>query len=90
MPDRAGKWKKKTLRFRDQSEDTYVIRYRNSLEAVKTLLGDPRYRDDIVYKPTTLFKKGSTKEEDQIYSEFWTGKWWNDVQVEFLCIAFAT
>ena len=76
LPDRAGSWQEKTLFYPDQPDRTFTVRYRDPLEAVKTLLGDPAYAQDIVYKPKKIFNH-----DNRIWNEMWTGKWWFQAQV---------
>lgn len=71
LPHAAGRWKEKVFSFPDHPEEQFVLRYRDALEAVKTLLGDPTFADDIVYKPRKLFSQGK-----RVRTEMWTGDWW--------------
>ena len=56
-----------------------MVQFRDPLEAIRTLLGNPAHAQDIVYKPKKVFSD-RTKEK-RIYSEMWTGKWWHSIQV---------
>ena len=78
LPERAGVWKERLLFFQDKTDDAFIIRYRDPLEAIKTLLGDPAFAQDIVYKPRKIFSKGS---QNRIRNEMWTGSWWFAMQV---------
>lgn len=84
IPERSGKWLTKQLSFKDRCEEHFTVRYRDPIEAIKALWGDPAFSKDLVYKPAKVFR-GQTQTEDQrIYSEMWTGGLWNAAQV---CIA---
>ena len=76
LPERAGTWTEKTLFYPDHPDKTFIVRYRDPLEAVKTLLGDPTYAKDIVYKPKKTFNH-----DNRIWNEMWTGEWWYKTQV---------
>lgn len=56
-----------------------MVQFRDPLEAIRTLLGNPAHARDIVYKPKKVFSDGT--KEKRIYSEMWTGKWWHSIQV---------
>lgn len=75
MPERAGKWTTRTLSFDDQPEDTFTIRYRDPIEAIRSLWGDPGLSKDFVYAPQKIFSDESKSK--RIYNEMWTGKWWH-------------
>ena len=80
LPERAGLWTEKTLYYPDKPDETFTVRYRDPIEAVKTLLGDPSYAKDIVYKPQKIFGSNGSR----IRTEMWTGSWWNGLQVSCL------
>ncbi|KAJ3486481.1 hypothetical protein NLJ89_g11806 [Agrocybe chaxingu] len=56
----------------------FTIRYRNPLEAIKSLWGDPGLASHLVYRPRKIFSHSS--QENRIYTEMWTGQWWHAVQ----------
>lgn len=78
VPPRA-QWKTQEIWFKDGPDDKHVIHYRDPLEAVRTLLGNPAHASDIVYKPQRIFSDAS--KSTRIYNEMWTGEWWNSIQV---------
>lgn len=78
IPDRAT-WKTAKLCFRDREEEEHLVRYRDIIEAIKALLGNPAYAKDIVYRPKRIFTDRSKSK--RIFSEMWTGVWWNAIQV---------
>ncbi|KAJ3493238.1 hypothetical protein NLJ89_g11065 [Agrocybe chaxingu] len=80
IPDRAGIWKTEDLFFDDAPDVPYTIRYRNPLEAIMSLWGDPSLAKHLVYRPQKVF----TDEDrtSRVYTEMWTGDWWNGVQVK--------
>lgn len=79
IPDRAGLWTTKSLSFPDRPSEKYLIRYRDPLAAVRTLLGNPAHAKDIVYIPKKVFSH--SERDNRVYNEMWTGKWWASVQV---------
>jgi len=78
IPARA-QWKSKTLSFFDKPEHKHMIHYRDPLEAIKTLLGNPAHAKDIIYRPKKIF--ADSGKGTRIYNEMWTGKWWHAIQV---------
>jgi hypothetical protein len=78
IPARA-KWQSTHLAFADKPQDKYQLHYHNPLEAIKALLGNPAHAQDIVYKPSKIFKDSTLS--TRIYNEMWTGRWWHAVQV---------
>lgn len=78
IPARA-KWKLKELWFKSDPDHKHFIYYRDVLEAIEALLGNPAHAKDIVWKPRRVFTNAvKTK---RIYNEMWTGDWWWAVQV---------
>ncbi|KAG2747731.1 hypothetical protein P692DRAFT_20737370 [Suillus brevipes Sb2] len=72
-------WHTTYLSFPDDPEERHMVQYRDPLEAIRTLLGNPAHAETIVYKPCKVFSDES--KENRIYSEMWTGKWWHALQV---------
>jgi hypothetical protein len=78
VPPRAA-WKTQEIWFKSDPDDKHIIHYRDPLDAVRTLLGNPAHASDIVYKPRKIFRDASRS--TRIYNEMWTGEWWNTIQV---------
>ena len=78
IPDRAT-WKLASLAFPDRPDEKHLVRFQDILEAIKALLGNPSYAKHIVYRPKRVFTDHSRT--SRIYTEMWTGQWWNAVQV---------
>ncbi|KAJ7215557.1 hypothetical protein GGX14DRAFT_562771 [Mycena pura] len=78
IPERAETWMTKSLSFPDRSGEKHIIRYRDPLAAIRSLLGNPAHAKDIVYVPKKVFS--DAKRDNRIYNEMWTGKWWTAVQ----------
>ncbi|KAI0055226.1 hypothetical protein BV25DRAFT_1921995 [Artomyces pyxidatus] len=77
LPERA-KWKSKYIWFEDKPDDKHLVQYRDPLEAIEALLGNPAHAKHIVYRPRKVFS--SQTKEVRVYNEMWTGKWWYSVQ----------
>ncbi|KAI6007911.1 hypothetical protein EDC04DRAFT_2871608 [Pisolithus marmoratus] len=72
----------------DSPEDKHMVHYRDPLEAIKALLGDPALAKHIVYKPKCIFT--DVTKEKRVYNEMWTGSWWEEMQAklpEGSCVA---
>jgi hypothetical protein len=78
VPPRAA-WKTQEIWFKSDPDDKHIIHYRDPLDAVRTLLGNPAHASDIIYKPRKIFRDASRS--TRIYNEMWTGEWWNTIQV---------
>ncbi|KAJ3713555.1 hypothetical protein C8R42DRAFT_567156, partial [Lentinula raphanica] len=72
IPERCGSWFVKQLSFNDRPQEEFTVRYRDPIEAIRALWGDPSLSKDLVYKPAKLFRKPDCDEKDRIYSEMWT------------------
>lgn len=81
IPERCGQWYTKQLSFKDRPNEHFTIRYRDPVQAIKGLWGDPAFSKDLVYKPAKIFRGAKIIEQDRIYSEMWTGSLWNAAQV---------
>jgi hypothetical protein len=53
--------------------------FRDPIECVRSLIGNPAFREHLSYAPQKVFtsKSGATR----IYDEAWTGEWWWSIQV---------
>lgn len=78
MPARA-EWKEEWLTFKDRPGERHLVQFRDVIEAIRALLGNPAHADRIVYRPSKLFS--SSARDNRIYTEMWTGKWWHALQV---------
>ena len=83
VPNHAA-WHSTHLWFRSDPQAKHLIHYRDPLEAIRTLLGNPAYAKDIVYRPRRIFT--NPRKEKRIYHEMWTGNWWYGIQVSFYCL----
>ncbi|KAH9911752.1 uncharacterized protein B0H18DRAFT_891825 [Fomitopsis serialis] len=84
IPDRAT-WKERWLSFKDRPGERHLVQFRDIIEAIKALLGNPAHASQIVYRPSWIFSDKSRK--NRIYTEMWSGKWWHAVQVRS-CVLF--
>ena len=55
--------------------------YRNPVECVCELMGNPVFRDVMKYAPEKLFNDAEQKSER--INEMWTGQWWWELQVSY-------
>lgn len=63
------------------SEEVEVV-YRDPLELIRELYGNPTYAAAMAFAPEQHWS-GDCREE-RIYNEMWTGKWWWRRQVRFI------
>ncbi|KAF8879798.1 hypothetical protein BD779DRAFT_1446684, partial [Infundibulicybe gibba] len=59
------------------SEDVELW-YRNPIDCVRELIGNPAFKDYISYTPERVFTSSSG--ENRVFDEMWTGDWWWDTQ----------
>jgi len=69
----------RTLSFNDKPDDEYTIRYRNPIDAIKSIWEDPANAEHLVFSPKKIFS--DTSRTNRIFNEMWTGKWWHSIQV---------
>ncbi|EPS92722.1 hypothetical protein FOMPIDRAFT_1056616, partial [Fomitopsis schrenkii] len=77
LPERA-EWEEHWVSFKDRPGEKHLVQFRNIIQAIRALLGNPQHADKIVYRPRRLFRDASRQQ--RIYSEMWTGQWWHAVQ----------
>jgi hypothetical protein len=82
IPDRAGEWQTKELFFHGQLDEKYTIRFRNPIDAIKSLFADPALEQHRVYGPKKVYTDETRV--TRIFSEICTGKWWHVLQVSVL------
>ncbi|KAF5346610.1 hypothetical protein D9757_014286 [Collybiopsis confluens] len=80
IPERCGAWYTKELAFKDRPDEKFTVRHRNPVEAIKALWGDPALSKHLVFKPAKLFRGNVQSEDERIFSEMWTGAYWNAAQ----------
>ncbi|KAJ3779834.1 hypothetical protein GGU10DRAFT_381687 [Lentinula aff. detonsa] len=80
IPSRCGQWFTKKLSFQDRPEEHFFVHHRNPIEAIKALWGDPSFSEHLVYKPANLFRRSAQTQEECMFSEMWTGRFWNAAQ----------
>ncbi|KAF5381819.1 hypothetical protein D9757_008321 [Collybiopsis confluens] len=80
IPNKGGAWFTKELSFRDQPDDHFIMHHRDPVQAIKALWGDPAFAKHLVYKPGKLFYGSKQTESYRMFSEMWTGGFWNAVQ----------
>jgi hypothetical protein len=78
IPPRA-QWKTRQLWYKSDPNDKHTIYHRNPCDVISSLLGNPAFANDIVYRPKKIFTNSS--KTARIYNEMWTGDWWHSVQV---------
>lgn len=79
MPERAGEWQTKTLKFEDRPDEIFTIRHRDPVEAIKTLWRDPDLSPQMTFRPKKVYSNATRK--NRIYNEMWTGQWWHVLHV---------
>ncbi|KAF8165815.1 hypothetical protein B0H34DRAFT_794159 [Crassisporium funariophilum] len=78
MPEKAGEWQTKHLSFQDSPDDIFTMRYRDPIEAIRSLWKDTNLSPRMKFGPTKVFS-GPDK-ETHIFNEMWTAKWWHVLQ----------
>lgn len=86
MPERAGEWKIKHLSFTDRPDEIFTIRFRDPVEAIRSLWKDSYLSSQMVFSPAKVYS--NHKKDNRIFSEMWTAKWWHVLQVSYTCTFF--
>ena len=79
IPEKAGIWQSRQISFKDEQDEKYTIRYRDPLEAIKSLWKDPELSPDMIFRPAKVYSEKGGK--NRIFSEMHTAKWWHVCQV---------
>ncbi|KAF8889565.1 hypothetical protein BD779DRAFT_1610960 [Infundibulicybe gibba] len=75
LPGNLPHFKRREIKIAGEVFDIY---YRNPLECVKALFGDPEFANDLLLKPERHYT--SPDKADRLYHEMNTGKWWWETQ----------
>ena len=59
---------------------------RDILNVIKDLIGNPAFKDHLVYAPVHAFTDSSGR--IRVYDEMWTGDWWWETQVSNISCMF--
>ena len=59
IPERAGKWKTKVLSFGDRPEEKHIVWFRDVIDSVHCLWGDPALSKHMVYVPKKVFSNSN-------------------------------
>lgn len=78
LPERA-EWEERWISFKDRPQERHLLQFRDIIQAIRALLGNPEHADKIIYRPRRLFRDASRKQ--RIFNEMWSGQWWHAVQV---------
>lgn len=62
--------------------ETLELWWRDPVECVRELMGNPMFRDVMRYAPEKVFTDAGGKNE--LVSEMWTAEWWWKLQVRFI------
>ena len=57
------------------------VYYRNILDCVKALFGDPQFAKCLKYAPERHYIKDDDGNTSRVYHEMYTGEWWWQTQV---------
>lgn len=71
-------WKTSTVVVPDAPNKPQMFFYRDIIECVNFLFGNPKFRENMDYAPYELFKEDGVT---RVYHEMCTGKCWNEIQV---------
>jgi hypothetical protein len=59
----------------------YDVYYRDIIECIKALFGDPSFDSVLVLEPEHHYEDATCDKDKHIYHDMHTGCWWWDVQV---------
>jgi hypothetical protein len=69
------------LAFEEAPDEVYIIHYRDPVDVIRGLWGDPKLARSMRYKPVKVYSRKDRRTRKRIYGEMWTGKWWHAIQV---------
>ncbi|KAJ7135978.1 hypothetical protein C8R44DRAFT_530934, partial [Mycena epipterygia] len=75
LPDLENDPTGATMR-REQNE----LWWRDPVECVQELIGNPAFRDAMRYAPEKLYADVQRPEESEVLNEMWTASWWWEIQ----------
>ena len=62
--------------------ENFELWIRNPVECIKDLIGNPLFKDHMVYAPSRAYMDDAGLQ--RVFDEMWTGDWWCDKQVSTL------
>lgn len=65
----------------DKLTEELELWWRDPVECIRELIGNPAYKEHMAYAPERAYQDPNGNDDQQIWDEMWTGKWWHDVQV---------
>lgn len=75
------KWNVQEITLKGElGEEDVEFYYRDALECVEELMGNPMFKEHMKYAPERHWKGGKRAKNRQ-YNECWTGDWWWKIQV---------
>jgi hypothetical protein len=78
LPERA-KWKECNITLKEDPAEEHLLQYRNPLDAIQSLWGNPAHTDQLVFQPQKMWSDSSRA--SRLYNEMWTANWWWKIQV---------
>jgi hypothetical protein len=71
-------WNSSTVTLPDALNEPQIFFYRDIIECIKILFGNPKFQESMVYEPYEVYEEDG---ETRVYHEMYTGKYWNELQV---------
>ncbi|KAI0040586.1 hypothetical protein FA95DRAFT_1502597 [Auriscalpium vulgare] len=83
LPD-CARWKSTSFSITtpEGQQRSQTLHYRDPLEAVKTLYGNPAFAGHMKYAPEHQYSDESEEKEHRLYNEMCTGDWWHQTQAK--------
>lgn len=67
---------------KDVRTEELELWYRDPIDVVRELMGNPVFRDVMHYSPEQVYRDKDCKE--RVVNEMWTGHWWWEMQVSLV------
>lgn len=74
-------WRTATVTLEEAPNEPQTFYYRNPVEIAAFLIGNPAFKDHLVFEPQEWYLRAEMRDEDRAYGDMWTGDRWNDLQV---------
>lgn len=83
-------WHTTTITLDEAPDEPQTFYYRDPVELAAFLIGNPTFKDSLVFEPREWYLREEMLEDDRVFGDVWTGDGWNDLQVSAIDIFFTT
>jgi len=81
------RWRSEVITIPEAPDEPQVLFYRDPLECVRELLGNPVFKDSMGYQALEVFEADG---ETRVYNEMFTGRLWNETQARTISFIYSS